>query len=156
MFLSYNTDETKLLARRKAFKQSMQFLHKLVLGGHIAKANRYAATKYFFSTKNDNAMAKLGYNVVERVLLHVTKAETAAAIMVFVGLHAAYNSVLAVSAPVYTQLADMPAERHIVHLSPQQILGRGLRTCEPSQVCQQLAQRWSKMVPCTKAGVRRR
>jgi hypothetical protein len=85
------------LARRKAFKRSMAFLHKLVFGGNIAKANHYSATKYFFGTRNDNAMVKLGYDIAERVLLHVLKAEAVAAIMVFVGLHAAYDSVLAVS-----------------------------------------------------------
>jgi nitroreductase len=104
VFLSYNSDETKMLARRKAFKQSMAFLHKLVLGGNIAKANRYSATKYFFGTRNDNAMAKLGYEIAERLLLHVPNAEAAAAIMVFVGLHAAYNSVLAVSSPGFSTI----------------------------------------------------
>jgi hypothetical protein len=95
--LSYNSDETKLLSRRKAFKKSMEFLHKLVLGGNIGKANGWSATKYLFGTKGANTMANLGYDVAEQVLLHEPEANTAAAIMVFMGLDAAYNSVLSVS-----------------------------------------------------------
>lgn len=97
VFLSYNADETKLLKRRKAFKKSMEILHNLVLGGSIAEANRWSATRYWFGTSNDNPMTKLGYEVAERVLRHESSPTAAASIMVFVGLHAAYNSVLAVS-----------------------------------------------------------
>jgi hypothetical protein len=99
IFLSYNADETKLLKRRKAFRTSMDFLHKLTLGGNIGKANRWAAAKYMFGTPNDNPMVQLGYQVAERVVTHTPDVNIAASIMVFVGLHVAYNSVLAVSTP---------------------------------------------------------
>lgn len=72
-----------------------------MLSGNIAKANRWATTKYFFGTKSDNAMTRLGYEIAERVLQNESDAAKAAAIMVFVGLHAASNSVLAVSASQY-------------------------------------------------------
>jgi len=97
VFLSYNADETKLLKRRKAFKTSMETMHKLALDGNIGKANRWSATKLMFGTPKDNPMIQLGYEVAERVLSHVPNAAVAASIMVFVGLHVAYNSVLAVS-----------------------------------------------------------
>jgi hypothetical protein len=44
-------------------------------------------------------MVQLGYQVAERVVTHAPDVNIAASIMVFVGLHVAYNSVLAVSAP---------------------------------------------------------
>ncbi|KAH7131804.1 putative prostaglandin G/H synthase 2/cyclooxygenase 2, pgh2/cox2 [Dendryphion nanum] len=107
IFLSYNADETKLLKRRKAFTKSMEFLHKLVLGGNIGEANRWSATRYFFGTPKDNAMTTLGFEVAKRVLNHESNTSKAASIMVFVGLHAAYNSVLAFTSVLNNFLEEM-------------------------------------------------
>jgi hypothetical protein len=101
VFLSYNTDETKLLKRRKAFKKSMETLHGLVRHGYIGEANRYRVTRFFFSMPRDNAMRKLGYEVAERVISHTPNVDQAASIMVLVGLNTAYNAVLSVSLLCY-------------------------------------------------------
>lgn len=97
VFLSYNTDETKLLRRRKAFKASMETLHGLTLNGSIGAAARWRITNCVLGTfKNDNAMTKLGYEVAELLLKNEPNATDAAAVMVLVGLDAAFNAVLAV------------------------------------------------------------
>ena len=97
IFLSYNADETKLLKRRKAFTSSLQFLYKLAMNGNILEAGRWPLAAVLFGRKSDNAMTELGFKVALHVLEHEKDQEKAAGILVFVGLHTAYNSVLAVS-----------------------------------------------------------
>ena len=97
VFLSYNADETKLLKRRKAFQTSMKFLYDLTLSGNIYEAGRLGLSAAFFGRKRNNPMTQLGFEVAQHVLQHEKTGGRAAAILVFVGLHAAYNSVLAVS-----------------------------------------------------------
>lgn len=99
VFLSYNTDETKLLKRRKASKKSLGFLHDLVLKGNIGEANRFRVTRFLFGARQNSEMAKLGFQVAERVIAHTTNINVAASIMIFVGLHTAYNAVYAVRLP---------------------------------------------------------
>ena len=103
VFLSYNADETKLLKRRKAFKSSMEFLYNLTLNGNIYEASRSMISQRLFGRKRDNSMTELGFQVAQHVLKYEHSTSKAAAILVFVGLHAAYNSVLAVSTPKIVQ-----------------------------------------------------
>ncbi len=97
IFLCYNSDETKLLKRRKAFTTSLKALHDLVLQGNIGEANRTSLGKYLLGRPRDNPMTQLGFQVADRVIEHQPNLNAAASIMVFVGLHTAYNSVLGVS-----------------------------------------------------------
>ena len=106
VFLSYNADETKLLKRRKAFKSSMEFLYNLTLDGNIYEASRSMISQQLFGRKRDNPMTELGFQVAQHVLKHEQSTTRAAAILVFVGLHTAYNSVLAVSTPERVQAED--------------------------------------------------
>lgn len=99
VFLSYNADETKLLKRRKAFKASIKFLYDLTLNGNIAEASRWTLSQVLFGRIRENHMTQLGFEVAQHILKHEHTPSRAAAILVFVGLHTAYNSVLAVSVP---------------------------------------------------------
>jgi hypothetical protein len=93
VFLSYNADETKLLKRRKAFKTSIQFLYKLTSDGNIAEAGKWG----IFQRARNNPMTELGFEVAQHVLRHEQSYSRAASILVFIGLHTAYNTVLAFS-----------------------------------------------------------
>ncbi|KAF2492523.1 hypothetical protein BU16DRAFT_583709 [Lophium mytilinum] len=74
---------------------------------HISNSNRWSATRYWFGTPKDNPMTKLGYEVAERVLKHEPSLPAAASKMLFVGLHAAYNSVLAFTSALKKFLEEM-------------------------------------------------
>jgi len=111
IFLSYNADETKLLKRRKQFKKSLEVLYGLVLEGNIGEARRGTLSKLFLGTRKRNSMTQLGYSVAERVVVQAkvdktTGVDVGASIMVFVGLHAAYNAVLAVCVPRNSAIFD--------------------------------------------------
>lgn len=75
----------------------MKFLYDLTLNGNISEASRWALSQAFFGRKRDNPMTELGFAVAQHVLKHEHSTSRAAAILVFVGLHTAFNSVLAVS-----------------------------------------------------------
>ncbi|KAK5561933.1 hypothetical protein LTR46_000738 [Exophiala xenobiotica] len=107
VFLSYNADETKLLKRRKAFKSSMEFLYNLTLDGNISEASRSMISQQLWGRKRDNPMAELGFQVAQHVLKHERSTTKAAAILVFVGLHTAYNSVLAFTSVLNHFLKEM-------------------------------------------------
>lgn len=95
IFLSYNADETKMLKRRVAFKNSMEFLCKLAERGNIKEASRWFPR--IFGARGGNPMNKLGKKVAGRVLTLEKDAGKAAAILLLAALDSAYNSVLAVS-----------------------------------------------------------
>lgn len=97
MFLSYNADETKLLKRRKAFKDSMAFLTGLTQRGNIEEANQWALTHALFGRKRDNPMTELGFYIAQRILEYEQDAGKAAAILLLICLDFAYNSVVSVS-----------------------------------------------------------
>ena len=86
------------MKRRKAFKLSMQFLYNLTLNGNIYEASRMTLSQALFGRKRDNTMTELGFEVAQHVLQDEHSTSSAAAILVFVGLHNAYSSVLAVRA----------------------------------------------------------
>ncbi|KAK5080999.1 hypothetical protein LTR05_008316 [Lithohypha guttulata] len=107
IFLSYNADETKLFKRRKAFKISLQFLYDLTLDGNIYEASRSGIGQYLFGRKRDNAMIDLGFEVAEHIHKFASSRVEAATILVFVGLHTAYNSVLAFTSVLNMFFAEM-------------------------------------------------
>jgi hypothetical protein len=104
VFLSYNIDETKMLKRRQAYKDSMNFLFELTKSGSISEANRWAVTKLIrrglgtiFCRREKNPMRRLGLEVATTILKTERSAGKAAAVLLIVALDSAYNSVLAVS-----------------------------------------------------------
>lgn len=107
VFLSYNTDETKLLKRQAAFKESMQFLLKLTERGNILEASRWDITKplriieNLFKAKSlDNEslwMKDLGRSVAALIFKKEKDIGKAAAILLLTALDIAYISVLSVS-----------------------------------------------------------
>ena len=96
MFLSYNADETKLLKRRKAFRDSMVFLTDLTERGSIAEANSWSITQALFGKQRTNAMTELGFFIAQKVLEYEKDAGKAAAILLLICLDFAYNSVVSV------------------------------------------------------------
>lgn len=96
-FLSYNADETKLLKRRNAFKDSMAFLTNLTQRGNIYEANQWAITQALFGRKRTNEMTELGFHIAQRVLEYEKDTGKAAAILLLICLDFAYNSVVSVS-----------------------------------------------------------
>ncbi|KAI1112035.1 heme peroxidase [Nemania sp. NC0429] len=106
-FLTYNADETKLLKRRTAFKQSLDLLYHLTLRGNIAEANHWAITRALMGRKKTNPMVELGFKTACEVLRDEKDAEKAAGIMVFIGLDFAYNSVLAFTAILNELLGEL-------------------------------------------------
>lgn len=113
-FLSYNTDETKLIKRRAAFKDSITVLTQLAQEGNIRQAQRWSITKaisgvagFFFgmfkARKGDTAasrgMKNLGKLVASRIVASERNSAKAAAILILTALDIAYVSVLAVGLP---------------------------------------------------------
>lgn len=103
-FLSYNADETKLLKRRTAFKTSVCFLERLTEQGNIAEANQSKWTHALFGRERRNPMTELGFRVAKRILAREKSTGKAAAVLLFMGLDLAYNSVLAVGVASFMKL----------------------------------------------------
>lgn len=108
VFLSYNADETKWMARRQAFKTSMDKLIGLTHQGTVLGAccNPWSIGG-MFGKKNTNPMHDLGVFVAKHVLGYVGDRSRAAAILVLVGLDFAYNSVNSVSDHALALLANL-------------------------------------------------
>ncbi|KAJ4309604.1 hypothetical protein N0V84_011417 [Fusarium piperis] len=116
VFLSYNSDETKLLRRRKAFKDSMTFLLNLTKQGNICNAARWAPTHWirngleFIASCGkigSNPMVALGFKVAQEVLKNEKDTGRAAAILLLTGLDSAYNTVLAFTSVMDTFLREL-------------------------------------------------
>ncbi|KAM0425375.1 hypothetical protein ACHAPT_009432 [Fusarium lateritium] len=116
VFLSYNSDETKLLKRRKAFKDSMSFLLKLTEQGNICNAARWAPSRWFrdglgylasLGRSKSNPMEALGFKVAQEVLQNEKNTGRAAAILLLTGLDSAYNTVLAFTSVMDTFLREL-------------------------------------------------
>ncbi|KAK6220812.1 hypothetical protein LQW54_001730 [Pestalotiopsis sp. IQ-011] len=107
IFLSYNADETKWMARRQAFTTSMDKLIDLTHQGTVLGAccNPWSIGG-MFEKKNTNPMHELGLFVAKHVLGYVGDRSRAAAIMVLVGLDFAYNSVNSFSAILDNYMPD--------------------------------------------------
>ncbi|KAL8789579.1 MAG: hypothetical protein Q9195_006756 [Heterodermia aff. obscurata] len=105
VFLAYNADETKLLKRRNAFKQSMEFLLNLAKEGNILEASRWGVSKSIRSLfnqkprdKESGQMKALGLATADRILKQEKDTGKAAAMLLLVALDVAYISVLAFTA----------------------------------------------------------
>ncbi|KAK0616129.1 heme peroxidase-domain-containing protein [Bombardia bombarda] len=105
VYLAYNADETKLLKRRKAFKESIGFLFELTLKkGNIAKASKLFITRqiqtlgrwlWACGKVRNNPMTELGLKIAQQILENEHDSGRSAAILLLIGLDSAYNSVLA-------------------------------------------------------------
>ncbi|KAL8813523.1 MAG: hypothetical protein Q9200_000197 [Gallowayella weberi] len=108
VFLAYNADETKLLKRRNAFRQSMAFLLKLAREGNILEASRWRVStviRGLFKCKAHSAsdiasdsMRALGLSAAKEILENEKDSGKAAAILLLAALDVAYISVLAFTA----------------------------------------------------------
>lgn len=106
VFLAYNTDETKLLKRRNAFKTSMDFLLNLAREGNILEASRWEISRSLRNLFNQKPvsirdqetgqMKALGMRAAKSILEQEKDSGKAAAILLLAALDVAYISVLAV------------------------------------------------------------
>lgn len=94
VFMSYNADETKLFKRRKAFRESLQVLYDLTINGDIYG---YKIPRMLSRAYSLNPMTKLGLEISKRLQHPGRSGATCASLLVLIGLHSAYNTVLAVS-----------------------------------------------------------
>ena len=103
-FLAYGVDETKMLSRRAAFKTSMQFLYDLAESGNIRAATRFSLSNLFSRNGTDESpetkMKSFGMKIAKNVLEKDKDAGKATATLLLIALDGAYNSVLAVRAPL--------------------------------------------------------
>ncbi|KAI1159060.1 heme peroxidase [Nemania serpens] len=120
VFLTYNADETKLLKRRKAFKESLVLLFHLALRGNIAEANQWAITRALMGRKKTNPMIELGFKTASLILEHESDPEKAATILLFIGLDFAYNSVLAFTAVLSELLGELYKVANSTDVAPDQ------------------------------------
>jgi hypothetical protein len=95
-FLSYNPDETKMLKRRTAFKNSMAFLTELTERGTIRGARQWGVAR-LFQMKPANSMIELGQFIAMEVLKYESNPTKAASILLLICLDLAYNAVVSVS-----------------------------------------------------------
>lgn len=93
-FMSYNADETKLFRRRKDFKASLEVLYNLTANGDIYG---WSVSRMLSRRSNTNPMTKLGHEIAARLQQRGRSQATCISHLVLIGLHSAYNTVLAVS-----------------------------------------------------------
>ncbi|KAM0812769.1 putative Prostaglandin G/H synthase 2/cyclooxygenase 2, pgh2/cox2 [Seiridium cardinale] len=98
VFLTYNTDETKWMQRRQAFKNSMKKLIDLTQKGTIWEANQWDITRALFGKKKTTPMNELGIFVAKQVLDYEKDRSKAAAILLLICLDFAYNAVVSFTA----------------------------------------------------------
>ena len=97
IFLTYHTDETKWMERRKAFKTSMNKLIELTQKGSIWTASQWDITRALCGKRPTNPMRELGDFVAKQVLDYENDRNKAAAILLLICLDFAYNAVVSVS-----------------------------------------------------------
>lgn len=98
VFLAYNTDETKWMARRQAFQKSVSFLVELTRQGTIWEAGQLLGlSKMLFGKEEANPMHDLGVFVARQVLKYEPDKVRAAGILLLISLDFAYNAVVSVS-----------------------------------------------------------
>ncbi|KAH8652136.1 putative prostaglandin G/H synthase 2/cyclooxygenase 2, pgh2/cox2 [Xylariales sp. PMI_506] len=98
VFLTYNSDETKWMQRRQAFKTSMEKLIDLTQNGTIWEADQWDITRALFGKEQTNPMHELGVFVAKKVLEYERDQSKAAAILVLICLDFAYNAVVSFTA----------------------------------------------------------
>ncbi|KAK8017843.1 hypothetical protein PG993_014169 [Apiospora rasikravindrae] len=107
VFLSYNADETKWMARRQAFRTSMKKLIDLTEKGTIWDANQWDLTRALFGKRETSHMHELGVFVAKQVLAYEKDQRKAAAILLLICLDFAYNSVVSFTATLDGYMEDL-------------------------------------------------
>ncbi|KAK7965797.1 uncharacterized protein PG986_000074 [Apiospora aurea] len=107
VFLAYNADETKWMARRRAFRKSMQTLIDLTQNGTIWEANQWDLTRALFGKRGASHMHELGVFVAKQVLEYEKDQRKAAAILLLICLDFAYNSVVSFTATLDGYMEDL-------------------------------------------------
>jgi len=108
VFLAYNTDETKWMARRRAFQKSVEFLISLATHGTIWEANQiFGLSNMLFGKEENNPMHRMGVFVARQVLKHEPNRVRAAAILLLISLDFAYNAVVSFSATLDGFMEDL-------------------------------------------------
>ncbi|KAH7018578.1 putative prostaglandin G/H synthase 2/cyclooxygenase 2, pgh2/cox2 [Microdochium trichocladiopsis] len=108
VFLSYNTDETKWMARRQAFQESMKFLIDLTRQGTIWEADQlWGLSRMLFGKEETNPMHEMGVFVARQVLRYERDQSKAAAILLLICLDFAYNAVVSFTATLDGYMADL-------------------------------------------------
>ncbi|KAK2051536.1 linoleate diol synthase [Colletotrichum caudatum] len=108
VFLAYNTDETKWMARRRAFQKSVEFLIGLTTRGTIWEANQiFGLSNLLFGKEENNAMHRMGVFIARHVLRHEPNRVRAAAILLLISLDFAYNAVVSFSATLDGFMDDL-------------------------------------------------
>ncbi|KAK3380521.1 putative prostaglandin G/H synthase 2/cyclooxygenase 2, pgh2/cox2 [Lasiosphaeria ovina] len=106
-FLAYNTDETKWMQRRQAFKTSMKKLIDLTQKGTIWEASQWDITRALFGKKPTNPMRELGDFVAKQVLDYEKDRSKAAAILLLICLDFAYNAVVSFTATLDDYMQEL-------------------------------------------------
>ncbi|KAF4992647.1 hypothetical protein FGRMN_7048 [Fusarium graminum] len=109
IFLTYDTDETKWMQRRQAFKTSMEELVKLTQNGTIWEAGSWNITRALFGKRDTNAMHELGVFVAKEVLEYEKNQSKAAAILLLICLDIAYSSVVSFTATLDGYMKELYA-----------------------------------------------
>ncbi|KAK1977598.1 linoleate diol synthase [Colletotrichum cereale] len=108
VFLAYNTDETKWMARREAFQKSVKFLIDLAERGTIWEAKQWLGlSNMLFGREESNAMHRMGVFVARQVLKHERNPTRAAAILLLISLDFAYNAVVSFTATLDGFMNDL-------------------------------------------------
>ncbi|KAK2042413.1 linoleate diol synthase [Colletotrichum somersetense] len=108
VFLDYNTDETKWMARRQAFQKSVKFLIDLTRQGTIWEANQiFGLSNMLFGREETNPMHQMGVFVARQVLKHEPNQLKAAAILLLISLDLAYNAVVSFTATLDGFMDDL-------------------------------------------------
>jgi len=108
VFLAYNTDETKWMARRQAFQKSVKFLVDLTQQGTIWEANQiFGLSKMLFGKEESNPMHDMGVFVAKQVLKYEPDRVRAAGILLLISLDLAYNAVVSFTATLDGFMSDL-------------------------------------------------
>ncbi|KAJ0165001.1 Linoleate 10R-lipoxygenase [Colletotrichum tanaceti] len=108
VFLAYNTDETKWMARRRAFQRSVKTLIRLARQGTIWEANQLLGlSSMLFGREETNPMHKMGVFVAKQVLKHEPDETKAAAILLLIALDFTYNAVVSFTATLDGFMEDL-------------------------------------------------
>ncbi|GKT61021.1 LOW QUALITY PROTEIN: PSI-producing oxygenase C [Colletotrichum tofieldiae] len=108
VFLAYNTDETKWMARRQVFQKSVEFLIELARQGTIWEAKQmFGLSNMLFGREKTNPMHQMGVFVARQILKHEPDQVRAAAILLLISLDFAYNAVVSFTATLDGFMEDL-------------------------------------------------
>ncbi|WQF74989.1 Putative hem peroxidase superfamily, hem peroxidase, animal-type [Colletotrichum destructivum] len=108
VFLAYNTDETKWMARRKAFQKSVETLIELARQGTIWEAKQiFGLSNMLYGREETNPMHQMGVFVAKQILKHEPDQTRAAAILLLISLDFTYNAVVSFTATLDGFMEDL-------------------------------------------------